>query len=55
MKLILEFKLNETLVSVQKNGKEIKLSELEISDLKILLHRLPEVRTHFERQYRKLV
>lgn len=55
MKLILEFKLKETLVSVQKNGKEIKLADLDISDLKTILHRLPEVRTDFERQYRKLV
>ena len=55
MKLTLEFKLNETLVFIEKNGQEIKLNDLDISDLKTLLHRLPEVRTYFERQYRKLV
>lgn len=55
MKLIVTFNGNEISVSVEKGGNFIPLENLKIADLQILLRNLPEIRTYFERQYRKLV
>lgn len=55
MKLTLDFKIDKTEVIIEKDGKEIPMNELNVSDLRVFLHRLPEVRIEFERMYRKLV
>ena len=55
LKLELDFKIDKTELHIYKDGKPVDVRELEVGDMKTLLHRLPEVSLGFERIYRQMV